>query len=77
MHYDGLRAQTPRHRHSLDAHCGYDDMVRVTIRVIRRAIDTCLRQHGHVRLIIAAGNHDEASSVMLRQSFPSMRTRSV
>jgi UDP-2,3-diacylglucosamine pyrophosphatase LpxH len=68
FHFDGLTAKTPRHGHMLDASGRYADMVRSGIRMLRRTIDRCLQRHERVHLIIAAGNHDEASSVFLREA---------
>lgn len=68
FHFDSLTAKTPRHGHSLDASGRYVDMVRAGIRMLRRCIDRCLQRHHQVHLIISAGNHDEASSVFLREA---------
>lgn len=68
FHFDSLTAKTPRHGHSLDASGRYVDMVRAGIRMLRRCIDRCLQRHHRVHLIISAGNHDEASSVFLREA---------
>lgn len=68
FHYDSLTAKTPRHGHVLDASGRYADMVRSGIRMLRRCIDRCLQRHRRVHVIVAAGNHDEASSVFLREA---------
>lgn len=40
-------------------------MMRVIVRICRRAIDLALAKHGHVTMIVERGNHDELLSAML------------
>lgn len=68
LHWDGLAAVTPQSRHVLDADSRYTKLVRVAIRLIRRLIQMLLETHDKVHVIMAEGNHDEASSVWLRES---------
>lgn len=68
LHWDGLAAVTPQSRHVLDADSRYTKLVRVAIRLIRRMIEMLLETHGTVHVIMAEGNHDEASSVWLREA---------
>lgn len=72
LHWDGLDAVTPAHRHVLDADTRFQRLVRVTIRVIRRITDMLLKRHEEVVLLMAEGNHDPASSIWLRELLHSM-----
>jgi len=67
MHHDALESVTPAHRHVLDADSRLQKIIRVVIRTIRRIVDMLLRKHRHVHLVMAAGNHDPASSAWLRE----------
>lgn len=68
LHWDGLAAVTPQSRHVLDADTRYTKLVRVAIRLIRRLISMLLETHEQVHVVMAEGNHDEASSVWLREA---------
>ena len=67
MHWDGLDAVTPAHKHLLDADTRFQKLVRVAIRAIRRVIGMLLDKHQAVIVIMAEGNHDPASSIWLRE----------
>lgn len=69
MHFDGLDAVTPEHRNLLDADTRFQKVVRSAIRVLRRVIDMLLEKHKTVRVLMAEGNHDPASSVWIREWF--------
>lgn len=68
FHYAGTKAVTPKHGHILDADGRFVDMIRVGIRMFRRCVDQALRRHQHVHVIVAAGNHDDASAVYMREA---------
>jgi hypothetical protein len=70
LHWDGLAAVTPQSRHVLDADSRYTKLVRVAVRIIRKMIEMLLETHDKVHVIMAEGNHDEASSVWLRETLP-------
>ena len=72
LHYDGLLPTTPTSGHVLDADGRFTKMVEVAVRVLRRVIAMLLAKHGEVRLILAEGNHDMASSVWLRTMFKAL-----
>lgn len=72
LHSDGLLPVTPAHKHVLDQDGRFSKIVAVAIRVLRRLIDHALVNHDHVHLLIIEGNHDEASSVWLRQMFAAL-----
>lgn len=72
MHYDGHVAQTPMHKHPLDADGRFGKMVKVAIRILRRVIDMALAKHRKVVVVMAEGNHDMASSVWLRAMFSAL-----
>ena len=69
LHWDGLDAVTPAHKHVLDADTRFQKIVRVAIRVIRQVIQMLLKKHHQVHVIMAEGNHDPASSIWLRELF--------
>lgn len=68
LHWDGLAAVTPASKHVLDADTRYTKLVRVAIKLIRKMIQMLLETHQTVHVIMAEGNHDEASSVWLREA---------
>ena len=68
LHYDSFATVTPTHKNLLDADGRYPQMVRAAIRVIRRLIETALKYHKTVHLIIESGNHDPSSSIFLVES---------
>lgn len=72
LHFDGLQALTPTSGHVLDADSRFEKMVEVAIRILRRVIDMALEKHERVRVVIAEGNHDLASSVWLRKLFAAL-----
>lgn len=67
LHWDGMEAVTPTSRHVLDADSRFQKLVRIALRVLRTLIDKLLATHNKVHVIMAEGNHDEASSVWLRE----------
>lgn len=72
LHSDGLLPVTPAHKHVLDQDGRFSKIVSVAIRVLRRLIDHALAKHASVHLLIVEGNHDEASSIWLRQMFAAL-----
>jgi len=72
LHTDGLLPLTPAHKNVLDADGRFSKIVAAAIRVIRRLVDHALIKHESVHLVICEGNHDEASSVWLRQMFAAL-----
>ena len=69
LHYDGLEAVTPQHKHILDADTRFQNVVRVAIKVLTKVVDMLLEKHEYVHIIHAQGNHDLASSAWLRELF--------
>ena len=72
LHSDGLLPVTPAHKHVLDQDGRFSKIVASAIRVLRQLIDDALMHHAEVHLIICEGNHDEASSIWLRQMFAAL-----
>ena len=72
LHFDSLTAVTPAHGHILDADGRFSKVVAIAIRVLRRVIDYALAKHDRVHVVMAEGNHDEASSVWLRLMFAAL-----
>ena len=71
LHWDGLDAVTPANKHVLDADTRFTKLVRVSIRVIKTIIAKLLEKHKTVKVIMAEGNHDPASSIWLREMLSS------
>jgi hypothetical protein len=67
MHYDGLSPITPTSKHVLHSDGDFGDMVDATLDVAFAVIGEGLRTHNEVHLIWATGNHDLASSHMIRK----------
>ncbi len=72
LHYDGLKPVTPAHGHVLDADTRYFKMINVAMRIMRRAIDMCLKKHQVVKIVITSGNHDLSSSLWLQTALNAM-----
>lgn len=72
MHHDALESVTPAHKHVLDADSRLQKVIRVVVRCIRRVIGMLLETHQHVHVVMAAGNHDPASSAWLRELLAAM-----
>lgn len=67
LHFDSLSAVTPSSGHLLDADTRFPLIVRAAIRVLRTIIQLLLEKHKYVHIILCTGNHDEASSIWLRE----------
>lgn len=72
LHSDGLLPVTPAHKHVLDQDGRFSKIAAAAIRSIRHLVDMALERHREVHLLIAEGNHDEASSVWLRLMFATL-----
>ena len=72
LHSDGLLPVTPAHKHVLDQDGRFSKIVSVAIRILRRLVNHALAKHPKVHLLIVEGNHDEASSIWLRQMFAAL-----
>lgn len=72
LHTDGLKALTPASHHVLDADGRFPKIVKTSIRILRRLITFALLKHEKVIVLMAEGNHDEASSVWLRAMFSAL-----
>ena len=68
LHWDGMDAVTPGNKHLLDADTRFTKLVRVAIKVIRKIIQMLLEKYPTVKVIMAEGNHDLASSIWLRET---------
>jgi hypothetical protein len=62
----------PTGHNLLDADGRFEKVVQTAIRVLRQVITMALEKHPKVRVIMAEGNHDIASSVWLRQMFAAL-----
>lgn len=70
-HFDSTVPETPASRHQLDAAGRSRQMVRVSIRILRRVVTMLLEKYEHVHLINAEGNHDPHSSGIFAEVFHS------
>ena len=66
LHFDGFDAVTPTSKHLLDASTTYSEMSRVAVHALVWMIRETLKKHQKVHVICAEGNHDIASSQMMR-----------
>ena len=69
LHFDGLLPVTPASRHVLDSDSRFTQIVRVAIQCIRDCVNKLLETHKSIDLLICTGNHDEASTVWMREAF--------
>lgn len=67
LHFDSLDAVTPLHRNILDADTRFPRLVRATYNSLKYGVTKMLEKHELVKVLIAEGNHDLASSVHLRE----------
>jgi hypothetical protein len=65
LHYDSPIPQTPTSKNSLDADGRHQKMVRYGVRAMRNAVDTCLKRHAELLVIVEDGNHDPYSTSLL------------
>jgi len=72
LHHDGLESVTPTSHNVLDADTRFQRLVRIAVRVLRHSIGLMLKKHQHVHVVMAEGNHDQASSVWLREVFAAL-----
>jgi hypothetical protein len=70
LHWDGWDAVTPQHKNLLDADTRFPKLVRAVISVVRQIIRMLLEKYPKIRVIMAEGNHDPASSVWMREWLP-------
>jgi hypothetical protein len=67
MHYDSFVPVTPTSGNHLDADSRFPKMVRASVRAMRYMIDSALKKHGKVHVIVEIGNHDLSSSIFLME----------
>jgi hypothetical protein len=67
VHYDSFESVTPTSRNLLDADGRFPKMVRVAIRAMRYTIQSALKRHQQVHVIVEIGNHDLSSAVFLME----------
>lgn len=63
LHSDNNENKTARSGNALQVDGRYQKVLMTACRLVVRAIDANLRQHGHVTVRILPGNHDEHASV--------------
>ena len=67
LHYDSFRAETASGK-MLDADGRYPKMVRAAVRSARYLVQTALKHHETVHVIVERGNHDPSSSIFLMEA---------
>ena len=72
LHSDGLLPVTPTHHHILDQDGRFSKIVQASIKILRRLVDFALMRHEKVIILMAEGNHDQASSIWLRVMFKAL-----
>lgn len=72
LHSDGLLPVTPTHHHILDQDGRFSKIVQASIKILRRLVDFALMRHKKVIILMAEGNHDQASSIWLRVMFKAL-----
>lgn len=66
LHWDGMLSVTPNAKNVLDADTRFPRVVQSAINMMMKAVEMLLHKHKNVHVIMAEGNHDQASSVWLR-----------
>lgn len=66
-HYDSFESVTPTARNQLDADGRFPKMIRASSRLLRYSIESALRKHQNVHVIVEIGNHDLASSIWMME----------
>ena len=69
IHFDSLLPVTPANRHVLDAAGKLPEIMQAIIEIMRTIIEMLLDKHEIVHIIWAEGNHDEATSVLMRAMY--------
>lgn len=72
LHFDSLLPITPGQGHVLDASSRLGQMIKMAVRILRKAIALCLQRHQKVIVLLAEGNHDPSSSAWLRVMFAAL-----
>lgn len=67
LHWDGIEAVTPEHRHILDADTRFQKLVRCALKVINSVISALLKKHNNVHIKFLSGNHDIAAGAWIRE----------
>jgi hypothetical protein len=70
LHWDGILAVTPASKNILDADTRFPALVSCAIECIIECMQMLLHKHPKVHVIMAEGNHDQASSMWLRGFLP-------
>ena len=68
LHFDSLEAITPTNKNVLDADSRFALVVRTALGLMKYAIEVCREKHSAVQVIIEQGNHDPASSIVIREA---------
>ena len=66
LHWDGMLPVTVNAKNILDADTRFPRLVQSAINLMIKSVEMLLHKHKNVHVIMAEGNHDQASSVWLR-----------
>jgi len=64
---DSVDPVTPASKHLLDIDVKFQQMIRMTIRVIRQIVEMMRTKYEEVRIVTVAGNHDFSSSMWMKE----------
>jgi hypothetical protein len=68
LHTDTLSNTTRASGHQLDVHTKWSKIVGLSIKLMRKLIDSALLKHEKVHVINEIGNHDEQSAILLQHA---------
>lgn len=68
LHWDGLDAITPSSGHQLDADTRFPMMIELALDLTILLVESLLKKHNKVKVIICEGNHDLAGSAWLQKA---------
>ena len=69
LHFDGMDAVTPAHKHLLDADVRFPKLVEIATRAIAAAIEHMRGHYPQLDVVFCSGNHNPASAAWLRTMF--------
>lgn len=65
-HIDNRSNATPRSGHTLNVSASYAEVVETAMQLVVDVVALALDAHGHVSILYLAGNHDEATAVVMQ-----------
>jgi|SRR5579885_250370 hypothetical protein len=68
FHYDSYTAETPQHKHRLDADSRFPKMIRTGMRILRRVLNSAANRFHNVHFIMEPGNHDPVATMIITEA---------